>query len=230
MLKLPATLVAATMLLSSTALAHDAPKLETLKERFGYIVGLQVAERMMQQGMHERLDAEAFFQAFRDRFAGGELQMSKEQIEATIKEIQEEQESAAAAAEQKTLADQAAFLAENKEKDGVQTTASGLQYKIVEAGSGAKPTAGDTVKVHYEGSLLDGTVFDSSIGSGEPATFGVGQVIPGWQEALQLMSVGGKWEVWVPADLAYGATGAGQAIGPHQTLYFKIELLEIVSN
>ena len=180
--------------------------------------------------MHERLDAEAFFQAFRDRFAGGELQMSKEQIEATIKEIQEEQESAAAAAEQKTLADQAAFLAENKEKDGVQTTASGLQYKIVEAGSGAKPTAGDTVKVHYEGSLLDGTVFDSSIGRGEPATFGVGQVIPGWQEALQLMSVGGKWEVWVPADLAYGATGAGQAIGPHQTLYFKIELLEIVSN
>ena len=154
MLKLPATLVAATMLLSSTALAHDAPKLETLKERFGYIVGLQVAERMMQQGMHERLDAEAFFQAFRDRFAGGELQMSKEQIEATIKEIQEEQESAAAAAEQKTLADQAAFLAENKEKDGVQTTASGLQYKIVEAGSGAKPTAGDTVKVHYKGLSL----------------------------------------------------------------------------
>ena len=129
MLKLPATLVAATMLLSSTALAHDAPKLETLKERFGYIVGLQVAERMMQQGMHERLDAEAFFQAFRDRFAGGELQMSKEQIEATIKEIQEEQESAAAAAEQKTLADQAAFLAENKEKDGVQTTASGLSTR-----------------------------------------------------------------------------------------------------
>jgi FKBP-type peptidyl-prolyl cis-trans isomerase len=108
------------------------------------------------------------------------------------------------------------------------TTASGLQYKVTTAGTGAKPAATDMVKVHYEGRLLDGTVFDSSIQRGEAATFGVGQVIPGWQEALQLMPAGSKWEVWIPSDLAYGVTGAGGAIGPNEVLNFTIELIEIV--
>ena len=120
------------------------------------------------------------------------------------------------------------FLAENKTKEGVVTTESGLQYKVLTEGSGAKPTEADRVKVHYTGKLLDGTVFDSSVQRGEPATFGVTQVIRGWQEVLQLMPAGSKYQVWIPSELAYGASGAGQMIKPHATLEFEVELLEII--
>ena len=118
------------------------------------------------------------------------------------------------------------FLAENKSRDGVVALDSGLQYRVVEAGAGESPTETDTVVVHYRGRLLDGTEFDSSYGRGEPTEFGVGQVIVGWQQALQLMTVGAKWEVWIPAGLAYGAEGPA-SIGPNQTLHFDIELIEI---
>ncbi len=120
------------------------------------------------------------------------------------------------------------FLAANKTKEGVITTESGLQYKVITEGTGAKPTATDQVKCHYTGKLLDGVVFDSSVQRGEPAVFGVGQVIRGWQEVLQLMPVGSKYQIWVPSDLAYGPSGAGQIIKPNATLEFEIELLEIV--
>lgn len=120
------------------------------------------------------------------------------------------------------------FLAENKTKDGVITTESGLQYKVEKEGDGPKPTATDRVKVHYTGTLLDGTVFDSSIDRGEPATFGVGQVIKGWTEGLQIMPVGSKYIFWIPSDLAYGERGAGQDIKPNSVLKFEVELLEIV--
>ncbi len=120
------------------------------------------------------------------------------------------------------------FLAENKTKDGVITTESGLQYKVEKEGDGPKPTATDRVKVHYTGTLLDGTVFDSSIERGEPATFGVGQVIRGWTEGLQIMPVGSKYIFWIPSDLAYGERGAGQDIKPNSVLKFEVELLEIV--
>lgn len=120
------------------------------------------------------------------------------------------------------------FLAENKTKEGVVTTESGLQYKVLTEGTGAKPTEADRVKVHYTGKLLDGTVFDSSVQRGEPTTFGVTQVIRGWQEVLQLMPVGAKYQVWIPSELAYGASGAGQMIKPHATLEFEVELLEII--
>lgn len=120
------------------------------------------------------------------------------------------------------------FLAENKTKEGVVTTESGLQYKVLTEGSGDKPTEADRVKVHYTGKLLDGTVFDSSVQRGEPTTFGVTQVIRGWQEVLQLMPVGAKYLVWIPSELAYGANGAGQMIKPHATLEFEVELLEII--
>ncbi len=120
------------------------------------------------------------------------------------------------------------FLAENKTKEGVVTTESGLQYKVLTEGTGAKPTEADRVKVHYTGKLLDGTVFDSSVQRGEPATFWVTQVIRGWQEVLQLMPVGAKYQVWIPSELAYGASGVGQMIKPHATLEFEVELLEII--
>ncbi|MDD4514428.1 FKBP-type peptidyl-prolyl cis-trans isomerase [Massilibacteroides sp.] len=121
-----------------------------------------------------------------------------------------------------------AFLAENKTKEGVITTESGLQYKVEVEGTGAKPTAEDRVKVHYTGTLLDGTKFDSSLDRGEPAEFGVGQVIPGWTEGLQIMPVGSKYTFWIPSELAYGERGAGQDIKPNSTLKFEVELLEIV--
>ena len=129
---------------------------------------------------------------------------------------------------QKNLEEGNAFLEKNKARDGVVTTASGLQYEIITEGKGPKPTADDQVKVNYTGTLIDGTVFDSSAQHGQPATFGVGQVIPGWTEALELMPVGSKWKVYIPANLAYGERGAGNDIGPNATLIFEVELLEIV--
>jgi FKBP-type peptidyl-prolyl cis-trans isomerase FklB len=121
-----------------------------------------------------------------------------------------------------------AFLDENAKREGVVTLASGLQYEIMSAGNGVIPKASDTVEVHYHGMLIDGTVFDSSVSRGEPATFGVTQVISGWVEALQLMPVGSKWKLFIPSNLAYGAQGAGQSIAPHSTLIFEVELLNIV--
>jgi FKBP-type peptidyl-prolyl cis-trans isomerase FklB len=121
-----------------------------------------------------------------------------------------------------------AFLAANAKKDGVTTTASGLQYKVIKSGTGATPTASDQVKVDYTGTLIDGKVFDSSVQRGQPAVFPVGQVIPGWTEALQLMKVGDKWQLFIPAKLAYGDRGAGGAIPPNSALIFEVELLDIV--
>ena len=121
----------------------------------------------------------------------------------------------------------AKYLEENKKREGVKVTESGLQYEVLTAGSGPKPAASDTVSVHYHGTLLDGTVFDSSVERGVPAEFAVGGVIPGWTEALQLMPTGSKWKVVIPSELAYGPRGAGRDIGPHATLVFEVELLDI---
>jgi len=224
-----ASIVAAPLLLPLAAAAQDVPPLETLEQRFSYMVGLQLGQRMAEQGMGKDLDVDAFAQALRDVFAGQKPRLTAQEMQATMQEMQTARQSAGEAKAAEAKAAGAAFLAENGKKEGVQTTASGVQYIVVEEGTGAKPAAGDTVKVHYEGRLLNGTVFDSSLARGEPATFGVGQVIPGWQEVLQLMPVGSKYEVWIPSDLAYGPRGAGSDIGPHETLNFTIELLEIVS-
>ena len=143
--------------------------------------------------------------------------------------MQAEQEAQIQAAGSVALESGQAYLAENATVEGVQTTASGLQYRIVREGTGAKPTDGDSVEVHYEGRLTDGSVFDSSYSRGEPVTFGVTQVIPGWTEALQLMSEGAEYELTIPSELAYGAGGAGGAIGPNEVLVFKVELLSVVA-
>ena len=121
-----------------------------------------------------------------------------------------------------------AFLRENAKRDGIKVTESGLQYEVINEGTGKKAKATDQVKCHYEGTLIDGTLFDSSIKRGEPAVFGVNQVIPGWVEALQLMPEGSKWKLYIPSDLAYGARGAGEMIPPHSTLVFEVELLEVL--
>ena len=158
-------------------------------------------------------------------------EMTAEEIAETMQAFQQQQmakmqeEQAAAGAKNAEAGE--AFLAENGKQEGVVTTDSGLQYKVVTKGDGAKPKADDLVSVHYKGTLLDGKEFDSSYKRGEPAEFGVNQVIPGWTEALQLMPVGSKWELVIPADLAYGPGGAGGDIGPNSTLQFEVELLEI---
>ena len=140
-----------------------------------------------------------------------------------------EQQAAQAACGEANLAASAAFLAENAAREGVVVTESGLQYEILEAGEGAKPGPEDTVEVHYRGTLVDGTEFDSSYSRGETVTFGVGQVIAGWTEALQLMPVGSKWKLAIPPELGYGAGGAGQMIGPNAALVFEVELIAIPS-
>ncbi|MDW7747042.1 FKBP-type peptidyl-prolyl cis-trans isomerase [Halomonas sp.] len=214
-------------LLAAAPLALAAAP-ETDNEKLGYSLGVTLGQSIQQDV--EDLDIDAFTQAIRDVFDGGELEMSDEEMAEALTTFQQEAMAAREAeAEQRSAANRAkgeAYLEENAQQDGVTVTDSGLQYRELESGDGATPGADDTVEVHYEGTLIDGTVFDSSYERGEPVSFQVGQVIEGWQEALQLMSVGDTWEVVIPSDLAYGAQGQGP-IGPHETLIFKVELLDV---
>ncbi|WP_280547104.1 FKBP-type peptidyl-prolyl cis-trans isomerase [Halomonas sp. 11-S5] len=216
-----------TALLAAAPLALAAAP-ETDDEKLGYSLGVTLGQSIQQDV--EDLDVDAFTQAIRDVFDDGELEMSDEEMAKALTTFQQEAMAAREAeTEQQAAANRAegeAYLAENAEQDGVTVTDSGLQYRELESGDGATPTAADTVEVHYEGTLIDGTVFDSSYDRGEPVSFQVGQVIEGWQEALLLMSVGDTWEVVIPSELAYGAQGQGP-IGPHETLIFKVELLDV---
>ncbi|MFQ5937001.1 MAG: FKBP-type peptidyl-prolyl cis-trans isomerase, partial [Acidiferrobacterales bacterium] len=153
--------------------------------------------------------------------------LSVAEMQATLAVYQQKQMEARLALATKNQQTGEAFLTANKEKEGVVALANGLQYKVIEAGSGKKPKASDTVVVHYRGRLINGEEFDSSYSRGEPASFQVSGVIDGWQQALQMMSVGAKWQVFIPSDLAYGQRGAGESIGPNETLIFDIELLAI---
>ena len=196
---------------------------ETEMEKVSYSLGVNVATGVKAQGL-DTIDANAVAKAFNDVFKGNELDISEEEsmevLQAYFGKLQ-------AAAQAKANEAGNAYLTENAAKEGVITTESGLQYEVMTAGSGAKPTADDQVTVHYHGMLTDGTVFDSSVDRGEPAQFGVTQVIPGWVEALQLMSVGDKWKLTIPSNLAYGDRGAGGLIGPNATLVFEVELIGI---
>lgn len=189
-----------------------------------YCIGLSVADSLMQQELGG-IDPVIMAEAIADVFHGKTMKYSPDQasqiIQAYLQEVTESKFEV-----YKTEGE--AFLAENAKKEGVHTTASGLQYEVVEEGTGAKPSATDTVQVHYHGTLTDGTVFDSSIARGLPATFGVHQVIKGWTEALQLMPVGSKYRLYIPQDLAYGAhPHPGGAIKPYMALIFDVELIAI---
>ena len=196
---------------------------ETETEKVSYSLGVNVATGVKAQGL-DTIDANAVAKAFKDVFEGNDLDISEEEsmevLQAYFGKLQ-------AAAQAKAGEAGNAYLTENAAKEGVITTESGLQYEVMTAGSGTKPTAADQVTVHYHGMLTDGTVFDSSVDRGEPAQFGVTQVIPGWVEALQLMSVGDKWKLTIPSELAYGDRGAGGLIGPNATLVFEVELIGI---
>lgn len=208
-------------------MANEA--LDTLNQRLSYIVGENMANQLKNDGIE--LDTNALVLAIADVTTGSPSRLTDEEKRSTVEEIQkvsqEKQQAAQAEQSAKNSEEGVAYLAENSQKAGVTTTDSGLQYKVITKGDGAKPTADDTVKVHYKGTLIDGTVFDSSYDRGEPAVFPVGGVIAGWTEMLQLMSVGEKVEVVIPSDLAYGPMGSGQAIGPDAVLIFDVELLGI---
>ena len=180
----------------------------------------------------DKIDVKDFADGVAAVYEGQEMKMSYDEAKKVIREYFEELEAkrqAAEAAAAKVNEEAGkSYLEENGKRTEVVTTPSGLQYEVLEEGTGAQPSAGDQVKVHYTGRLIDGTVFDSSVERGEPATFGVTQVIPGWVEALQLMKAGSKWRLHIPSNLAYGPQGAGGVIGPNSTLIFDVELLEVI--
>jgi FKBP-type peptidyl-prolyl cis-trans isomerase len=205
-----------------------ATELDTDEKKLGYIIGMDIGKSLREQGT--AVDLDTLVTAIRATYNGEELAMTVEEAAQVRKDYiekrQAEQKAEAAAAGQTNLAAGQEFLAENAKKEGVQTTASGLQYKVETMGTGPKPAATDTVKVHYRGTLLDGTEFDSSYARNEPISFGLNRVIAGWTEGVQLMPVGSKFTFYIAPDLAYGEGGGGP-IPPNSTLIFEVELLDI---
>jgi FKBP-type peptidyl-prolyl cis-trans isomerase FklB len=203
--------------------------LKTLKDQASYAIGLNIGQSMKGQGVDVNPDLVA--QGIRDILTGAKPALNDQQIQEVMTAFAQQAQAAAEARAkvegEKNQKDADAFLAANKAKEGVKTLPSGLQYRVLKAGTGRKPTATDTVTTHYTGKLLNGEVFDSSVARGEPASFPVNRVIPGWTEALQLMPVGSKWELFIPANLAYGPQGQPGAIPPNAMLVFEVELLDI---
>ena len=205
------------------------PALKTQKEKVSYVLGVDIARGF--QRLKMEFDADLVVKGFRDALSGKKLPLTEEELGATLQayqaEIRDKIQQAHKSAAETNKKEGDAFLAANKAKEGVVTLPSGLQYKILKAGSGKKPTDSDSVECRYRGVLLNGTEFDSSERTGKPVTFKVAGVIRGWTEALKLMPVGSKWQLFIPAELAYGARGAGNMIGPNATLIFDVELLAI---
>jgi FKBP-type peptidyl-prolyl cis-trans isomerase FklB len=208
---------------------QSSSTLTTPKEKLSYAIGMNIGKNLHRDGVD--IDTSLLSQGLKDGLAGGQTQMTDQEAQAAVAELQnnlrKKQEEKTQAASETNKKDGEAFLAANKTKPGVVALPSGLQYKILTAGTGPKPTATDSVVCNYRGTLIDGTEFDSSYKRGQPATFPVNGVIKGWTEALQLMPVGSKWQLFVPPDLAYGARGAGNEIGPNSTLIFEVELQSI---
>lgn len=200
-----------------------AVELKTDKQKLSYALGAYFSQGVKQQNVD--LDIPTFLQAVEDSLNKAPLQMSESEIETVLNQYKEKLASERNAVAGTNQSAGQKFLETNKTREGVVTQPSGLQYKIIKEGSGAKPTSESNVKVHYQGTLIDGKVFDSSYERGEPVSFNLNQVIKGWQEVLPLMSVGSKWQVFIPPELAYGERGAGGAIGPNATLIFEIELI-----
>ncbi len=206
----------------------SAVDLSSEKAKLGYTIGAQIGRDLAQGGMAEEIDAQALAAAINDAMSGETPRMTEEEMLAAQQSFQlkRQQEYAALAAQNKTAGE--AFLESNKAAEGITTTESGLQYQVVREGKGAQPTSSDTVRVHYLGTLIDGTPFDSSYSRNEPADFPVTGVIPGFSEGLQLMKEGAKYRFVIPSDIAYGDR-APESIGPSQVLIFEVELLEILN-
>jgi len=219
----------AALFVSCSSEPKRVTELKDQKQKVSYSIGLDIGKNLKAQKIE--IDAQMLAQGLSDASTGETPLLTDAQAQEVMaqfqKEMQEKKQAEAKVAGEKNIKEGETFLAENKTKSGVVTLPSGLQYKIVKQGNGPKPKPTNQVTVHYSGKLLDGKEFDSSYKRGQPATFGITQVIPGWTEVLQLMPVGSKWEVYIPSNLAYGPNGAGQDIGPNATLIFEMELLGI---
>jgi FKBP-type peptidyl-prolyl cis-trans isomerase len=229
----PRWLAAATaaLLLAGHASAQDAPKLTNQKDKVSYSIGMDIGNNLKRQSID--VDVDLLAKGVKDALAGGETLLSDEEARETLVALQKELRAKALERKkldaEKNKKEGEVFLAENKTKEGVVSLPSGLQYKILRSGDGSSPKGTDTVETNYRGTLIDGTEFDSSYKRGQAAVFPVNGVIAGWTEALQLMKVGDKWQLFVPPELAYGERGAGP-IGPNSTLIFDVELLSIKSD
>ena len=217
---------------SSTAKPASAgAALTTKKQKASYALGMNVGNGMRKQGVAASVDPALVSRGLRDALSGSKAAMTEDEMKASLQQLATELSAAQSAKAKEAGApnrkEGEAFLLANKSKDGVKTLPDGLQYKVITEGKGPKPSASDTVTVNYRGTLINGKEFDSSYKRGQPASFPVGGVIKGWTEALQLMPVGSRWQLFIPSDLAYGDRGSGGDIGPSSTLIFEVELLSI---
>lgn len=201
-------------------------------DKLSYALGHNIGHQLLEMGLETSLNIDDFAAAIRDLFTGKDSQMSIDEVQQVLNrfftEMEQLQQEKAAEIGKAAKSEGEAFLAENAKREGVFCTRSGLQYEILKEGDGPRPTAADTVRCHYEGTLIDGTVFDSSYRRNQPAEFGLRQVIAGWTEGVQMMKVGAKYKFYIPYQLAYGERGAGASIPPCATLIFTVELLAIV--
>ena len=217
------------LFLASQVSAEENLVLNNQKDKVSYIIGMEIGKNFKKQSID--IDPDILTRGIKDAISGGKPLLTEQEIQENMvtfqKEMMAKQEELAKKLGENNKKEGEAFLAENKKKDGVKTLPSGLQYKVTKAGTGKKPKLTDTVMTHYRGTLIDGTEFDSSYRRGQPVSFPVTGVIPGWTEALQLMEEGAKWQLFIPPNLAYGERGAGRDIGPNATLIFEIELISI---
>ena len=228
-MRLVVSVMLGVVLLAGQAFAEEKALLQTSKEKQSYSMGADIGKRLKSQSID--VNADSFSLGLKDALAGGKMLLTEEEIRESLsslqKELMEKQAEKNKLLGEKNKTEGEAFLAENKKKEGVITLPSGLQYKVIKEGTGKQPSADATVETNYRGTLIDGTEFDSSYKRGQPATFPVNGVIQGWTEALQLMKEGAKWQLFVPASLAYGERGAGNVIGPNATLIFEVELISV---
>lgn len=216
-------------LLAPTACAQEKPPVQTEQQKISYSLGYSIGRDFRQKELD--IDADVLLRGMKDALGDRTTALSEDEMRQAMMDLQKkmmaQQQQKVQQLADKNEQEGKAFLAENRQKEGVKTTMSGLQYKVIQKGTGKKPGKDDKVTVHYRGRLLDGTEFDSSYKRNNPATFPVGGVIPGWTEALQLMKEGAKWQLFIPAKLAYGEKGAGPMIGPNSTLIFDVELISV---
>jgi len=228
-MKLRWIVVLGVLVLASQVGAKEDVVLKNQKDKISYVIGMDIGSNLKKQSID--INADILVRGFKDGLSGGKSLLTEQEIRdittAFQKEMMAKQEELNKKLGEKNKKEGEVFLAENKKKEGVKTLPSGLQYKVIKAGTGKKPKLTDTVTTHYRGTLIDGTEFDSSYRRGQPASFPVNGVIPGWTEALQLMEEGAKWQLVVPSNLAYGDRGAGRQIGPNATLIFEVELISI---
>jgi FKBP-type peptidyl-prolyl cis-trans isomerase FklB len=213
------------LFLVSQAYAEEKLVLKNQKDKVSYIIGMDIGNNLKKQSID--VDPSILAKGVKDALTGGKPLLTEQEINETMAAFQKEMMAKQEQVGKKNKAEGDAFLAENKKKEGVKTLPSGLQYKVIKAGTGKKPKPTDTVTTHYRGTLINGTEFDSSYKRGQTVSFPVSGVIPGWTEALQLMEEGAKWQLFIPSNLAYGERGTGGLIGPNATLIFEIELISI---